>query len=324
MKSFLSFANSKLPYQSIAIGKFDGMHRAHMRLLSLVGKNGCALSITSIKSPFVTPPNERERYSEIPFYRLRFEYVRSWDSMDFLKLLVDVLPNLHTIVVGYDFCFGKDRMSSVSDMKDMLESLGKKNIQVKVLESQKYNETPIHTSIIKELIKYGDMASANAMLCRFYSIKGRIVRGQGLGKKELYPTINIKSSLYLIPKYGVYASFLQHNNRLYKGVSFVGNRMSTDNRFCIETHILEDFIDLSFYQESQTNLTYNNQQSDRTICSATSPRRDIYIRIFFVEMIRNNRKFNTLLALKEQIQCDIGKAQKILDNFPENYQEFCK
>ncbi len=288
MKSFLSFVNSKLPYESIAIGKFDSMHKAHIKLLRLVDKNGCALSIASVKPPFVTPPKERLQYANIPFYRLRFESIKNWDSIEFLKLLFVVLPNLKKIVVGYDFFFGKNRMNSVVDMKLLLKDIGREYVVIDILESQRHNGTPIHTSIIKELIKYGDMQSVNAMLGRFYSISGLIIKGQGIGKKSIYPTINIKNTLYITPKYGVYATFAVYDNSIYKSVSFVGNRLSTDNKFCIETYIID--MDLK--------ITNGNK-----------------LKILFVEYLRNNKKFDDISKLKKQIENDILHSKILLSQY---------
>ncbi len=285
MKSFLSFANSKLPYESVAIGKFDGMHKAHKYLLGLVGTNGCALSIAAVKPPFITPPKEREQYTNIPFFRLRFENIKAWDSLHFLQLLFKVMPHLKRIIIGYDFCFGRDRMHSASDLQSLLQSIGKGYVKIEIVTPQKYNGMPIHTSIIKELLQYGDIYNANAMLGRFYHIKGHIIRGQGIGSKMLYPTINMRNILYFLPKHGVYATFACYKNRFYKAVSFIGNRFSTDKRFCIETHILDT-----------TLLTQHN---------------DI-IHLFFVAYLRDNRQFHELSALKTQIESDIIHAQHIL------------
>ena len=285
MKSFLSFASSKLPYDSVAIGKFDGMHKAHKYLLKLVGKNGCALSIASVKAPFITPPQRREKYSCVPFFRLRFEYIKTWDSLRFLKLLFMVMPNLQRIIIGYDFCFGKDRMHTASDLKLLLQDMGKDSVKIEIIEPQKYHDMPIHTSIIKELLQYGDIQNANSMLDRFYHIKGRIIKGQGIGTTMLYPTINMQNTLYFSPEYGVYATFAYYGNTLHKAVSFIGNRLSTDKRFCIETHI----IDANIYVE-----------------------RNEFLQIFFVEYLRDNRHFKELSELKEQIKFDINKAKELL------------
>ena len=292
MKSFLFFANIKLPYQSLAIGKFDGMHKAHIKLLDLVGKDGIALSIAQVSASFITPPQERQRYTQVPFYRLRFDSIKTYSPMQFLELLFFIMPNLKRMIVGYDFCFGKDRIGSVSDIKSLLVDMGKSQVEVVILQSQKYNDMPIHTSIIKELMRYGDIKNANAMLGRFYAIRGHIISGQGIGSKQLYPTINIKTSLYTLPKYGVYAGFCSLNNRKYKAVIFIGNRLSTDRHFCIESHILEEC----------------------EIIAAQGQKAEVY----FVERIRDNKKFNNLQDLKAQITQDIYIAKEILQN-----KEYC-
>ncbi len=289
MKSFLSY--DKLPYHAIALGKFDGMHKAHLRLLELLGECGAAISIASVNPPFVVPPNLREHYSHrdkygrVPFYRIRFDCIKDFSAKEFLELLFSILPNLRRIVVGYDFCFGKNRSSSVADIRGLLDDMGKGEVDIVILQSQKHNDMPIHTSIIKELIKYGDMESVSGMLGRFYEIRGIVIKGQGIGSTKLYPTINIRNSLYVIPKFGVYATFSIVKGVVYKSVSFVGVRVSTDSKFCIETHIIDDEV---------------NVESKESIC------------IRFVEMIRNNQKFDSLEKLKSQIQNDIQRARDIL------------
>lgn len=285
MKSFLSFANSKLQYNSVAIGKFDGMHKAHKYLLRLVGINGCALSIASVKPPFITLPQCREKYSCVPFFRLRFEYIKTWDSLRFLQLLFMIMPNLKRIIIGYDFCFGKDRMHTASDLELLLRSIGRDYVKIEIIEPQKYHNMPIHTSIIKELLQYGDIQNANAMLERFYHIRGRIIKGQGIGATRLYPTINMRNTLYYPPKYGVYATFAYYNNVLYPAVSFIGNRLSTDKKFCIETHIIDTAI----------QVNHND-----------------YLQVFFAEYLRDNRHFKELSLLKKQIEADILQAKTLL------------
>ncbi len=264
------------------------MHKAHIKLLSLVGDNGLALSIAQVKPPFITPPQEREKYTQVPCYRLRFDVIKSYSPLQFLELLFHVLPNLQRIIVGYDFCFGENRISSTSDIKPLLTSMGKSQVEVIILESQKCNDMPIHTSIIKELIKYGDITNANTLLCRFYTIKGLVITGQGIGREKLYPTINVATTLYLLPKYGVYAGLCFFNKKTYKTVIFVGNRLSTDKQFCIECHVIE-------------NATI--QIAKREI-----------IEISFVERIRNNQKFEKLEDLKAQITQDINKAKLLLQH----------
>lgn len=292
MRSFLYFANSKLPYDSVVLGKFDGMHKAHRHLLQKVGKNGCALSIASVKPPFITPPKLREKYSCVPFFRLRFEYIKTWDSVRFLQLLFMVMPRLSHIIIGYDFCFGKDRMHTSNDLKSLLQDMDKDSVKVDIIQPQKYHDMPIHTSIIKELLQYGDILNANAMLERFYHIEGKIIKGQGIGSTMLYPTINMQNTLYFLPKHGVYATFAHYNNVLYPAVSFIGNRLSTDKKFCIETNLIDTAI----------NVRHNE-----------------IFQVFFVSYLRNNRNFKELSKLKEQIESDINQARLLLKNADMRY-----
>ena len=292
MKSFLSFVNFKLPYERVAIGKFDGMHKAHKYLLRFVEKNGCALSIISVKPPFITPPKERTKYTNIPFFSIRFDNIKSLDSIQFLQLLFMIMPHLKCIVVGYDFHFGKNRMNCANDLYGLLKSMGKDEVEVRIIAPQNYLNIPLHTSVIKDILRQGKIQMANSMLGRFYHIKGRIIKGQGIGSKKLYPTINMRNTLYFVPKYGVYATFAYYNDMFYNAVSFVGNRFSTDEKFCIETHVIDE------YSDKCINTKHND-----------------IIQIFFVAYLRDNKKFDNLSNLKTQIESDISKAkEKLISN----------
>ena len=126
---------------------------------------------------------------------------------------------------------------------------------------------------------------ANLLLDRVYEIKGDLIKGQGLGKKELFSTLNLDVSNYFLPKNGVYATFTNLNNKDFKSVTFIGNRLSTDDKFSVETHIIEPF------SEDKINGK---------------------ITIKFKDFIRDNKKFENLNELKFQISKDILKAQDIL------------
>jgi len=125
---------------------------------------------------------------------------------------------------------------------------------------------------------------ANKLLGRTYAIEGRVIPGQGLGKRSLVPTLNLKVEHYQLPLEGVYATRTQIGSSRYPSVSFLGHRVSTDGSFAVETHIL-----------------------DKDIGSVEGE-----IVLEFVALIRPNRKFDTLEALKEQIKKDIESAGSLL------------
>ncbi len=116
------------------------------------------------------------------------------------KLLKEEFPNLKKIVVGYDFCFGHNRSCCAEDLKNLFDG------DVEVVEAFSYKGTAIHSSGIRVYLKEGRVDEANRFLGREYSMTGNVVEGQGLGKKELVPTLNLKVLDYLVPKSGVYAT----------------------------------------------------------------------------------------------------------------------
>ncbi|MDO7252705.1 bifunctional riboflavin kinase/FAD synthetase [Helicobacter cappadocius] len=278
MKNFLSMSKS-LEYSSVAIGKFDGVHIAHKKLFKYLDDNSCVLVIHKSHSKFLTPLKIREKLISKPSYKLPFKDIHSWDGERFADFLDKKLPNLKRIVVGYDFRFGKDKSYGADDLKSLFKA------EVLIVPEIKIENLPLHSSIIRELIGFGDIKLANKLLGRNYSLEGGVICGQNLGSKELYPTINIKTQSFVLPGNGVYASFTHFKSRVFPSVSFVGNRLSTDRHFSIETHILDKNIEL----EEKT------------------------IQIEFVDKIRDNRHFENLSELKHQISLDIKNAKDILN-----------
>lgn len=282
MSKFLSLqhaSTSPNDITSLAIGKFDGMHIAHLRLLENLNDKGAILCIQVNELKALTPADSKEQYTNIPFFYLALESIKNLSGKEFARLLCASFPNLCFIVVGYDFRFGKNREFGASDLCFLLP-----NIEVKIFKEFCISDMGVHSSLIKEFIALGNMKVANALLGRTYGIFGKSVRGQNLGSKELYATINMDSGQYLLPQNGVYATFSEFEGKRYKSVSFVGNRLSTDRHFSVETHILDNVIDFL----------------------------PAYLGVFFVQKIRDNRHFSNLSELKIQISRDIDKAREIL------------
>ncbi|PAF44249.1 bifunctional riboflavin kinase/FAD synthetase [Helicobacter sp. 11S02596-1] len=276
MRSFFSI--SKNPeITSLAMGKFDGVHIAHQKLFEFLDHNGCVLVIDKPNTTCITPLSLRQKLIAHPAYLLEFQKIHSWDGKDFVAFLCEKLPRLQKIVVGYDFRFGKNKNYGADDLKSLFDG------EVLIVPEIKMNAIPLHSTIIRELIGFGDIALANQLLGRHYEIFGEVVSGQNLGAKELYPTINIKTHQFVLPGNGVYASLTHIDSGVFASVCFVGNRLSTDRNFSIETHLLDKKITLKAK----------------------------HIGIEFVQKIRDNRHFDSLSALKTQIGEDIAKARSL-------------
>ena len=210
---------------------------------------------------------------------VQLDSVRHLDGSGFIEFLHDKFPKLQKIVVGYDFHFGKDRKYSFKDLKNLFSG------EVVVVAEVTHDGDSIHSHKIRAKLVIGDVKGANDFLGHNYTIRGKRVSGQGIGKKELVATINIESSGFIIPKEGVYATLtrIDDEEHYHPSVSFIGRRRTTDGSFAIETHILDGEVSC-----------------------------DQKAAISFVAFIRNNEKFDSLEELKRAINADILKASKEL------------
>jgi riboflavin kinase/FMN adenylyltransferase len=263
---------------SIAIGGFDGMHIGHQALFNALGKNA---TIVVIETGYanLTPAEFRELHTKHRIIYLKLDDIRHLDAKGFINLLKVNFTKLKKIVVGYDFQFGKDRKYSHKDLKQLFEG------EVVVIEEVKHNNDSVHSNKIRTKLQIGDIKGANEFLGHNYTIMGKRIDGQGLGSKELVPTINLHVKDFLLPKEGVYVTLtrVDEEEHFHPSVSFIGHRVTTDDSFAVETHILDGEI----------------------TCKEKA-------KISFLNFIRDNKKFDSLDALKRQIQKDVNVANAFL------------
>ncbi len=263
---------------AIAIGGFDGMHIGHQALFNELGEYG---TIVVIETGYanLTPKNHREKFSDKHILYLKLEDIRHLDGVAFLNFLQVKFPKLQKIVVGYDFHFGKDRKYSFNDLKNLFDG------EVIIVDEVCHNKDSIHSHKIRQKLQLGDIKGANEFLGHNYTIEGKLIKGQGIGAKELVATINVEAPDFLTPKEGVYATLTRIDNdeHFHPSVSFLGHRVTTDGSFAIESHILDGEV----------------------LCEEKAD-------IRFVSFLRENEKFASLELLKEAIKKDIAKANQEL------------
>ncbi|WP_072682506.1 bifunctional riboflavin kinase/FAD synthetase [Arcobacter sp. LA11] len=278
MKKSSSILVNKNTITAIAIGGFDGMHLAHQELFKNLGNHG---GIVVVESGYanITPKTYRQEYTNYPIYYYVLEDIKHLTGEEFIHLLKEEFPSLEKIVVGFDFCFGKNRKNCIPELNSLFDG------EVIVVKEVKNNEIAVHSRVIREYLKIGDIKTANELLNRKYKIFGKQIKGQGLGSKSFVPTINIKVTDFILPNEGVYATRTIINEKKYNSVTFLGHRITTDGSFAVETHILEEDI------KNMYNL----------------------VQIIFIEKIRENQKFEKFEDLKVQIIKDIDQAKIILN-----------
>jgi len=260
--------------KSIAIGSFDGIHIAHQTLIDKAE----ALIIIERDGGYLTPGHKRAFFTDKVCCFYHFDVIKALTPEAFIEKLQTDFPQLETIIVGYDFGFGKDKVGNAQTLQALFSG------KVEVVQEVSVEGVSVHSRTIKEYLREGNIAMANKLLGRNYSIDGVVVSGQGLGKKELVPTLNLNVKAYQLPLEGVYATRTKINDKWLPSVSFLGHRVTTDGSFAVETHILGCDIGKVIGKVEMT----------------------------FVDFIRANQKFESLEALKVQIEDDIKKAQEAL------------
>lgn len=325
--------------RAVAIGNFDGMHIGHQKLFEHLGEHGAIIVILAGGGAKLTPFASRGAYTQKKLFYCELGKIKNLSGGEFIELLGQNFINLQKIVVGEDFRFGRDRAWDVEFLKR------KFNGQTCVVDEFKVG-SGVHSSRIKELLSRGRCEAAAELLGRDYEICGRIVRGQGRGAREFVATLNLEPGPFFIPKSGVYATVTSVRGARYKSVSFVGERLSTDGAFALETHILGDFAGFEAVNSAQ----------DRPPCcggQATDPAQNLdeisarnsdeismqnfaasesldaenknleaagknggakFACVKFIKFLRENQNFTDLARLKEQILKDVAEAERVLQD----------
>jgi len=260
--------------KSIAIGSFDGIHIAHKTLIDKAD----ALVIIERNGGYLTSGFKRSYFTSKVCCFYHFDVIKGLSTEAFVAKLQEDFPLLTKIVVGYDFHFGKNKSGDAETLKHLFSG------EVEIVQEVSVQSVPVHSRTIKDYILEGNIEMANALLGRQYSIEGQVITGQGLGKKQLVPTLNLFVEEYVLPKEGVYATVTTTKTGVYNSVSFLGHRVSTDGSYSVETHILDE--DLGEVKG--------------------------LVQLRFVSFLRTNKKFETLEALKDQIARDSLSAKKAL------------
>ncbi len=284
----------------MSLGKFDGIHRGHellMERLSEKKEEGLAAVIFTFDIPprknlsqpeaQVLTTNEEKMHM---FERLGVDYlvecpfnreIMCMEAEDFIEKVVRRL-HVKCFVAGEDFRFGYQRRG---DYKLLREYAQKFQYQVLVIEKMKEDARDISSTFVREEVAKGNIEKANHLLGYRYFVAGKVLRGSRIGSSKLgIPTINqIPPEEKLLPPCGVYVTEVTIGAETYRGITNVGCKPTIGERnpVGVETHLL-DFAE-DAYGKSAT--------------------------VEFLTRVREERKFDSLEELKEQMQRDIAFAR---------------
>ncbi|NWF98834.1 MAG: bifunctional riboflavin kinase/FAD synthetase [Nitrospirae bacterium] len=292
------------PNTVLTIGNYDGVHLGHQKILSMVRKKAEEIKGTSVVMTFdphpvkvlsperdvklLTTPEEKARLIAkmgidiLLFVTFNKEFAQIPPD-DFIKdILVNKL-NVKEIIVGINYAFGKGKKGNI----ELLKKRGKEyGFHATAVPDVLVHGNTVSSSSIRNLILKGQMQEVSVYLGRAYSILGTVIKGKGRGKSILnIPTANITTPVEIAPKEGVYAVRVGYKGSIYDGVANIGkNPTFKETAVSYEVHLFGFSGDLL----------------------------GEYLRVYFIDRIRNERTFPNVAALEKQIREDIETARAIL------------
>jgi len=295
-------------YPTATIGMFDGVHLGHQQILAhLTAKahdnNGEAIVITfdthprmvlqhdSYKLKFINSYQEKIQLLEksgvdhLVFLPFTKEFSKK-STTEFVKdYLVDCL-HIKALILGYDNRFGNKENNNFNQLSALGETF---NFDIEQVKVKDLLGIPVSSSKIREALDKGNIQFANQLLGYPYEMSGKVVMGNQIGKKIGFPTANIdlENDFKLIPSMGVYVIRVEWNNRVYDGMLNIGIRPTLNiNRLSIEAHLFD--FDEDIYGQ--------------------------YIKVFFVDKIRDEERFANLKELVIQLNKDKITSKTILNS----------
>lgn len=284
------------------IGNFDGLHLGHRKIINHLKEKADSLSLPLTVISFEPLPSEffsaepplriyplRDKARLLNdlgvdhFMCLRFDsQLANMQPQEFVKeILIDFL-RVKYLAVGDDFRFGYKRTGDFDMLKTLGNTAGMEVVDTPTVESQ---DERVSSSWIRKALQSADLETANKLLVDTYQLSGRIRHGQKQGRTIGFPTINMKMPENLAAKKGVYAvcvkGISEHDEI---GVANLGSRPTVEgaeNR--LETHIFD----------------FNRHLYGKTAC------------IELVKFLREEKKFESFDALKQQILIDAENARKV-------------
>ena len=288
----------------VTLGKFDGMHIGHRKLIKRVEEISSQRNLTSVMFTFDAPPkaiiennayksifakNEKRQLAdkfgidvlvECPFV----ETIRNMSAKEFIQDILLNKINAKAVVAGTDFRFGKNRQGDAAYLAD---NAGKMGFTADIIEKETdASGRDISSTYVREELEKGNIEKVNSLLGFDYFISGEIVSGMHLGRNLGFPTINIVPPCEkLLPPNGVYASLTEINGKVYASISNIGIKPTVGGKnLGVETFVL-DFNENIYGMKAKVRLH---------------------------EFMRPEVKFKSVDELKKQVYSDIERRKESL------------
>ncbi len=287
----------------LSVGNFDGVHRAHRKVLDEIVRRakiegGHAVAVTFEPHPvkilrpdsglkLLTPTQEKVRLLGdtgvdavllLPFTR----DLSLMTPRQFAERILKKKLHAREVHEGYNFHFGHKAAGNVEMLAEFGREMG---FQVVTYSEMRLRGESVSSTQIRKLLTEGRVSRARHLLARPFAILSTAGRGRGYGSKYTVPTVNLSRYDELVPQHGVYITRTRIGQECFDSVTNVGNRPTFGpDSFAIETHLL-NFHPISLTAETE-------------------------VEIHFLERVRDEIAFSSVDALREQIGRDVKKANR--------------
>jgi riboflavin kinase/FMN adenylyltransferase len=286
----------------LALGNFDGLHRGHLKIIDRVRRGAAEHGGTPMAMTFDPHPPRVVRPDRAPPLLMtmaqRLEALdragiacvavvhftpelSRWDPETFVRAVLVEWLRVAEVWVGANFLFGHGRSGNFS----LLRGLGPRYaFRADKIDPVRYKDFVVSSTRIRRLVAEGRMDEAGALLGREYFLDGTVVEGVRRGRTIGFPTANMTTENELIPPHGVYATTMTVDGSVRAGITNIGVRPTFgDGAATIETHLLRYEGDL-----------YGRR-----------------VRLSFVQRMRDERRFESVAALRDQIAVDERRAERL-------------
>ena len=291
----------------MTVGTFDGIHFGHQKIIdslkSLANEeDGESVMLTFSPHPRLVlfPENNNlklintldEKINRLESsgidHLIIYPFTKDFSRISALEYVRDFLVKeikVSTLIIGYDHQFGRNREGNFEYLKELSELYG---FDVKEISAQDINDINVSSTKIRKAIELGDIPLANEYLGYTFPLIGKVFEGKKLGNTIGFPTANllIEDKTKIIPKPGAYVVYVEVDGNRYKAMLNIGKNPTID-------------------ESEQEKIEVNLFDFDGNLYQKT-------IKVEFIERLRDEVKFDSLDALKNQLRLDKANSLKIL------------
>lgn len=299
MKIYNHFSEFKKLSNAVAtIGTFDGVHYGHQKIIKRLcelakSTGGESVILTFFPHPrlIIDPENQdmkmintiNEKASILADlgvdHLIITPFTRDFSNLSPLEYVKDILVEtigIKHLIVGYDHRFGKDRQGGLTELETFSKIY---DFKIEQIPEQDINDVAVSSTKIRQALLSGKVALAAEYLGYHFSLSGRVIKGDKIGRTIGFPTANIfiEETYKLIPSDGIYAVTVEMDEEVFRGMAYIGQRPTING--------MTRNIEVNIFDFSQ----------------------EIYgqhITMNFLQFLREDVKFTGLEALKEQLNKD--------------------